>query len=374
MGPLSGPSSGVGQEAAHGAELAAAVVNLGGSAPVPLAGKGLPGLGGARIRIVRADTRGDAQQAVTQAINLASGQNVAGIISADSGADTAGASERTERIGVPFIGAVASTDFLTERGLEWFFRVAPTDSVFAQAGLDVLEQNSGNVRKLGIVHANDDASNEATTAFQRLAPQANDQVASTAPFASGSSPVQVRPALDKVRGAGPDAVIAVAAAQNDAKALLSGDQTADRQQSVSLATGVGFTTQTIRQAGGGSGVDLLHSTAWSLDFAVRNPAANGIADLYLKRFKTPMTDVAAETFTATLTLAQAIDAARSVDRSLIRTALLGLDVPGRDTIMPWGGIRFDQTGQNALAAVLVEQVTETAAHVVFPPELAAENA
>jgi branched-chain amino acid transport system substrate-binding protein len=371
LSPLTGPDGPAGQEAAHGAELAALVINPGGSAPVPLAGRGLPGLGGARIRIVQADTRGDPQRAVEQAISLASQQRVTGIVGADSSDSTAGASERTERIGVPFIGAVATADFLTERGLEWFFRVAPTDSMFAQAGLDVLQQSRRRgVRRLGILNAADNASNEAATAFRRLAGQANDQVASVANFASGSSPEQVLPSLSKVRGANPDAVIGVAARQNDARALLAADQSGG-VHSVSLTTGPGFTAQAIRQAV--SGADVLHSTAWSLDFASRNPAAKAIADLYLKRFKSPMTDVAAETFTATIALAQAIDAARSVNPALVRTALLGLDVPGNDTIMPWGGIRFDQTGQNALAAGLVEQVTPTAAHVVFPPELTAGN-
>jgi len=86
-----------------------------------------------------------------------------------------------------------------------------------------------------------------------------------------------------------------------------------------------------------------------------------------------MTEPAAETFTAVLTLAQAVDSARSLDAQPIRTALLGLNVPGRDTIMPWGGIRFDQTGQNVQAAALVERITPDVAHVVFPQELAADN-
>jgi branched-chain amino acid transport system substrate-binding protein len=98
-----------------------------------------------------------------------------------------------------------------------------------------------------------------------------------------------------------------------------------------------------------------------------------VASLYQRRFKAPMTEAAAETFTAVLTLAQAVDSARSLDAQAIRTAMLGLNVPGRDTIMPWGGIRFDQTGQNVQAAALVERITPNAARVVFPQELAGDN-
>lgn len=372
LAPLTGSNADLGQQALHGAELAAVVVNPGGSAPLPIAGRGLPGLGGAKIKIVEADTRGDPDQSATQGINLAN-QRVAGIVSADSGKDAAGASERTERIGVPFIGAVASADFLTERGLEWFFRVAPTDSMFSQAGLDVLEQRGGGiVRRIGIVHANDAASTEAATAFQNVAPQANDAIVADIGFNQGSTADGIRPKLDQVGAASPQATIAVAERSDDARAVLTADQS-DGQRSVSLTTGPGFTAQAIRQVTAASSASILHSTAWSLDFAARNPAASAVADLYQKRFKAPMTAVAAEAFTAIVTLAQAIDAAGSADPALVRTALLGLNVPGRDTIMPWGGIRFDQTGQNTLAAALVEQVTPTTAGVVFPPELAASK-
>jgi branched-chain amino acid transport system substrate-binding protein len=373
LGPLSDPGGGTGQEAARGAQLAAEIVNQTGSVPVPLAGAGLRGLGGAKIRIVQADTRGGPDQPVTQAIRLASQQGVAGIVSVDSATSTAVASERTERIGVPFMGAVATADFLTERGLDWFFRTTPTDSMLAQAGLGVLGQRESAVRKLGVVNANDDNSNEARIALQGLAAQAGASVLAPATFPSGAAAGQVRSAIDGVRAAHPDTVIAVAAEPGDARTLLTADVSTVGQRPVSLAMGAGFTVETIRQATKTTSTDLLHTTAWSQDFASRNPAANAVANLYQSRFNTPMTEAAAETFTATLTLAQAIDAARSVDPQRVRTALLGLDVPGRDTIMPWGGIRFDQTGENTLAAGLVEQVTATSTRVVFPRELAAAN-
>jgi branched-chain amino acid transport system substrate-binding protein len=380
LGQFSDPGGGAGQEAARGAQLAAEIVNQTRSVPVPLAGAGLPGLGGAKIRIVQADTRGGLNQPATQATRLAT-QGVAGIVSVDSATSTALASERTERIGVPFMGAVATADFLTERGLDWFFRTTPTDTMLAQAGLGVLGQQQSAARRLGVVRANDDNSNEAVVALQGLAAQAGASVLppgsggspAGAGFKSGSGADQVRPAIDRVRGGHPDTMIAVAANPGDARTLLSADVSAGGQRPVLLAMGPGFNVQTIRQAIGTAGTGLLHTTAWSQDFASRNPAASAVANLYQRRFNTPMTEAAAETFTATMTLAQAIDAARSVDAQRVRTALLSLDVPGRDTIMPWGGIRFDQTGENTLAAGLVEQVTATSARVVFPRELAPAN-
>ena len=95
-----------------------------------------------------------------------------------------------------------------------------------------------------------------------------------------------------------------------------------------------------------------------------------IMDRYEGRFSAAMSEEAAESFTAVLTLAAAIDAAGSVDPQRVRAALLGLDLPGRSTIMPWSGVRFDASHQNARAAGIVEQLFEGGFRVVFPRELA----
>jgi branched-chain amino acid transport system substrate-binding protein len=371
-------SPGTGLDAVRGAELAAVVVNENSPVPVPLARLGLPHLGGAKLRIIQADSSPtNSTDALLQPVLKATAlttQGVAGIVSADNATNTGLASERTERIGVPFIGAVATADFLTGRGLDWFFRATPTDGMLAQAALGWLDQRGAKpARRLGVVTANDAASNEALTALLSQASQAGDQVVpEAAAFASRSDANQVRPSLDKARGSNPDAVIGIAAQQGDARALLSADTEAGAGRSVTVGMGAGFTAQAIRQAGQTT-TDLGHTAVWSQDFAQRNQAANAAAQLYQQRYKTPMTETAAETFTATMLLAQAVDAAGSVGAQQVRTALLGLDVPGRDTIMPWGGIRFDQTGENTLAAGLVEQVTQSSVRVVFPRELAAAN-
>jgi branched-chain amino acid transport system substrate-binding protein len=246
--------------------------------------------------------------------------------------------------------------------------VTPTDRLVAEACLALIAQTGASTaNQIGIVHADDETSNDSATSVQGLASEAGDQVAAYSVFESGRDP---RSAVDHVHGAGPDAVIAVASQAGDARALITTGAVGGTRP-LSLAVGGGFTPRTVQQATGAAGVKVLHATAWSQDFAKRNLAASALANLYQQRFRAPVTEAAAETFTAVLTLAQAIDAARSLDPQPIRTALLGLNVPGRDTIMPWGGIRFDQTGQNVQAAGLVEEVTPDGTRVVFPRELAA---
>jgi branched-chain amino acid transport system substrate-binding protein len=69
-----------------------------------------------------------------------------------------------------------------------------------------------------------------------------------------------------------------------------------------------------------------------------------------------------------MTIGMAIEAADSTDPARVRAALARVDAGA--TIMPWRGVRFDSTGQNALAAGLVEQVAAGQYHVVYPADLA----
>ena len=57
----------------------------------------------------------------------------------------------------------------------------------------------------------------------------------------------------------------------------------------------------------------------------------------------------------------------------MRSALLSLNVPGEQTIMPWAGIQFDETHQNVLAQSLIEQYINKAIKIVYPSDAAAKG-
>jgi branched-chain amino acid transport system substrate-binding protein len=83
-----------------------------------------------------------------------------------------------------------------------------------------------------------------------------------------------------------------------------------------------------------------------------------------------LNDDAARAFTAVMTLAQAIDDAGSADPADIRSALANIDVPGRDTIMPWDGVKFDDSHQNTGARGVVEQIQKGRYRLVYPFDVA----
>jgi branched-chain amino acid transport system substrate-binding protein len=73
---------------------------------------------------------------------------------------------------------------------------------------------------------------------------------------------------------------------------------------------------------------------------------------------------------AAVQLAEAINRAGSTDPALIRGALLKTNIPEKDLIMPWDGVKFDpDTGQNVLGKGLIVQVHQGQYVTVWPEGL-----
>jgi branched-chain amino acid transport system substrate-binding protein len=375
LAPLSGANQAAGQDAVRGAQLAAALVN-GEEGPVPLLGvtnSGLRGLGGPKIAIVPADTGSDPLRSpargATQAANLVTQEGVVGLVGAYDAEVTATASQRTERLGVPFVNGDTSTGYLTERGLDWFFRTGPTDRMFGEAFFSTLRQEKVRPKRISILYTTDAPGEGLHRVLHNLAPEADYDEHGMVKFDPGKA--NLVPELQELRDKKqPDVLFLVTSTGSDAVRVLKTMGDIGYRPPEIFAFGGGFSEPQVLQAAGAAGDGLFYSSAWSREVAARNPSAKPIMDRYEGRFSAAMSEVAAGAFTAVLTLAAAIDAAGSVDPQRVRAALIGLDLPGRSTIMPWSGVRFDTSHQNARASGTVEQLVQGGFRVVFPRELA----
>jgi branched-chain amino acid transport system substrate-binding protein len=370
LAPRSGASGSAGSEAQRGAELAAELVN-GDQGPVPLVGigtGGLAGVGGAKLTIVGADTRSRTDVGAAEAARLVGEERVVGLVGAYDTEVTEVASQRSERLRIPFVNGDSPAGYLTERGLDWFFRTGPTDRMFGEAFFSALGQISGDAQKVAILFSNDRPGNVVADLTEELAKEGGFQLTAKIPWQPSTDPVA---AVQQLRAAPaqPDAVFVVASTPAAATKLIKAFPQARYTPPGILTFGAGFLQSDMLGAVGPDAEGLFASTAWSREVAGRNPIAKPVMELYEERFGHPMNEVAAGTFTAVLVLAEAIDNAGSVDPQRVRAALLNLDIPGREMIMPWSGVRFDAAHQNIAAAGVVEQRVEGLFRVVFPDEL-----
>lgn len=369
LAPLTGASSGAGRDAQRGAQLAADMVNnVNSLVPLPMAEEsGLTQLGNARIKIVTADTRSDPQRGADEASRLVADQGVVGLVGAYDPEVTLAASQRSERFPVPFVNGDSPMSFLTQRGLDWFFRTGPSARTAGEGFFSLLKTAQGTAAPptLAVLHSADKAGTDIATVINELAEEGGFGLVRQVEFPPDASDLRAK--VTSVQQDNPDVVILAPTAKT-APVLLKAFAAKQYRPKAIMTYGSDLLSDSVLKASGGTGVGLGRAVAWSYELASRNPAARELDKLYQNRYNTPMTEEAANSFTAVYTLALAINNAGATDGRRVRSALLSLDVRGQDTIMPWQGIRFDETHQNVKSAVAIEQFVDRTFHVVYPPD------
>src|SRR5690349_6055988 len=158
--PLSGNAASAGNYSKAAIELAVDLINKGNPdlKAVPLAdGKGLPGLGGAKIEVVFADNQGTPAAGQNQALRLITEEKVHALIGAYQSGITVTTSAIAERHGIPFLSGESVAANLTERGFKWFFRTTPVAADIAKiymAFLKELKSSGTKVDSIAIVNEN----------------------------------------------------------------------------------------------------------------------------------------------------------------------------------------------------------------------------
>jgi branched-chain amino acid transport system substrate-binding protein len=368
VGLVTSLSGADGRDAERGAQLAAYVVNtnLPGLALPMGPGQGLPRLGGARLVVVPDDTGGSPERAVTQAVRLVGTNGVDALVIADSAGVTAAVAQRTERLRVPSLDGHSSASFLNNLGLDFYFRTAPADRDLGASAFSLVRSRGDAVGRVAIIAASDETATTLVPALRDLAAEAGLQVVAAAEFTPGGDAAN---AARQVRTASPDAVLAIATSPGDAVKAVRAVQSRGPALPV-IGLGNGFLGNEVAAGVGAVGAGVFRVTPWSSDLAPRRSVTKAVAELYQQRFDSPMSEAAAGSFTAMLTLAAAINDAGAVASDKVRVALLGVRLPGARTIMPWDGVQFRENGQNSLASAAVEQLTGGTFKVVFPRELA----
>lgn len=381
--PETGPNATAGKEALHGAQLAVDVINgLNPSIPLPLAAEsGLPNLGGAKVSLVTVNAAPtdvtdpkngkDAQVTAGDAVNrLVATDGVQALIGAYDPQVTEYASQRSERYEIPFVNGDSPATFLTDAGRDWFFRIGPSWRTSGEAFFSLLKEKKAATGRIAVFYAEDKAGNDVLTTVRELA--AEGGTTSVQPFAFREDGSNIGDIVDKVKDYNPDALFLYV---TPATVGLTLQSFAARQYKpkAALSFAIGYLNAGNFAAASAAANGLLRSVSWSTETAARNPAAQAVAGLYQRRFNSPMTEAAASSFTAVMTVAQAANNAGSTDNQRIRSALLSLDLQGDETVMPWAGIQFDETHQNVLAQSLVEQYISGAFKIVYPSDSAAAN-
>ena len=128
------------------------------------------------------------------------------------------------------------------------------------------------------------------------------------------------------------------------------------------------------QGAGALAEGAMSRSSFAGDAEKLRPAVPIVNALYKAHNNKDMNDNTSREITALLVLADAINRAGSAKPEEIRKALVATNIPGSQTIMPWAGVKFDETGQNTLCNPVIQQVFDGVYKTVWPFDLAAKDA
>ena len=371
--PLTGNIASTGLDCRRGAELAVDIINGKYDLSLPLAkDAGLPNLGGAKIELVFADTKGDPKNGMSEAERLVTQEKVVAMIGAYQSSVTKTASQATERLKVPYVCSDSSSPTLTERGFKYFFRVSPHDSDFARDQfqfLKDLEKKTGQkVSAIALLYENTEFGANVGKAAAQYAKEFGYKVVADISYAANATDVTSEVgALIKAK---PD-VLMHASYITDA-ILFTKTFKEMNFAPKGIMTFAGYIEPGYLPAVKADGDYIIIRSTFALDLAKGKPLVGKVNELFKKKYGIDMSENAARSFAAPFVLADAINRAKSTKSEDIVTALLATNIPGDQMIYPWKGIKFDpKTHQNIYARGTLVQIQHEKYVTVWPFESAA---
>ena len=372
--PLTGNLASTGLDNKRGVELAVDIINGKYDLNLPLARtEGIPNLGGAKIEVVWADTKGEPKNGQAEAERVVTQDKVVGVIGAYQSAVTKTASQATERLRIPYVCSDSSSPTLTERGFKYFFRVSPHDGSFAHDQfkfLKDLEKRGQKVQTLALLYENTEFGSNVGKEEKKYAQEYGYTVVADISYTANATDVTSE--VGRLIQAKPD-VLMHASYITDA-ILFTKTFKEMGFSPKGMLTMAGYIEPGYLPAVKSDGNDIIVRSTFALDLAKAKPLVGKVNDLFHKKYGVDMSENAARSFTAPFVLADAINRARSTDPEAIVKALHETNIPGDQVIYPWKGIQFDpKTQQNIHAIGTLVQIQNQQYVTVWPFESAAKE-
>lgn len=371
--PLTGNAAPVGLDAKAAYEVAADIINS-THAPIPMVmgqGGGLARLGGAKIKLVFADSQNDPQKARAETERLITQEHAIAIIGSYTSATAATISQVTERYELPYMSADNSSPSLNQRGLKWFFRTSPHDEMFSQAMFrffqDVGEKTGRKVSSVSLFYEDSIFGADSSNVQRKIAGEQKIPVLADIKYRANSPSLSAE--AQRLKAANAD-VLMPSSYTSDSILILRAMNEIGYKPKAILAQAAGFQESAFVTGAGALAEGAMSRSSFALDAAKSRPAIPVVNALYKAHNNKDMNDNTSRDITALLVLADAINRAGSTKAEDIRVALTQTDIPGSQTIMPWAGVKFDATGQNINGTPVIQQLVGGAYRTIWPFDVA----
>ncbi len=387
--PLSGAQATIGRDLQRAAEVMAEVINNktpGVDLPMAQWG-GIPGLGGAKIKLIFADHRGEPDRGADLAKKLILDDKVAGLMGAYQSSVTKTVSAVAERYGVPMINDSSTSPDLTKRGFKWFWRATPHDEYFNRDLFEFLkgltEGKAKGVKAVpkkdlqNIAYACENTEWGAGVAKSLEAYAKEYGFTITKGILYNSNSPDLTSEARALVSAKPDAML-FAAYLSDSLLWVRTLKGMKAQTHLLWGQNAGFEMADFAKTLGPEINGILTRTVFIDKLTKVKKVAGQINDIYKKKYGDDLTGATARAVVGVQTWAYVLNKAASTEPKVIQKACNEVNIPANELVMPWAGVKFDSTGQNILGRGLIGQYQKTrdgkiSLEIVYPFDLATAN-
>ena len=368
--PLTGGAAAAGRELRAGAELAAQLCNEARSDIDMTMAKasGIQSMGGAKITLIFKDHEGNPTLGADLAKKLILDDKVDGILGCYFSSVTKTVSAVCEQYGVPMINGSSTSPGLTERGFKWFWRTTPHDRWFTKDLFELLVGLSeGKVRGVPAVDRkeinaissaceNSEWGSFVTQVIKELAPEYKFKLRKTLLYSDKSPDLSSEVRSLKASKAG---VLLFASYTSDAILMVKTLKTQKVQPKIIWGQDAGFDKPEFRSTLGDSIEGILTRSVFLPQVVQIKPLAGQVNNLYKAKTGNDLGGASARAFTGLQAWVHVLEKAGSADPAAIQTAANAIEIPGKELVVPWTGIKFANTGnemgQNVLGSGLIGQ-------------------
>ncbi len=274
------------------------------------------------------------------------------------------ATAAAERYGVPFLVADSVALNITQRGFKWVFRSGPIAPDFAKAYTGFLTEMKTSGRKIdsiALVNENTDYGTSVAASILEAAKNVGIPVAAQIPYNANSSDVSAQ--VLQLKDKKPDAVIFVSYTA-DTILYMKTLKSLDYLPPVIIGDDAGFSDPSFIPTVGDIAQGVMNRSAFDVGKTGSN--SDQVNALFKARTGRDLDDTSARWLQGFLVLAEAINRAGSTDAAKIQQALKATDLKPEQLMIGYGGVKFDETGQNTLASTYLVQLQGAAYKSVWP--------
>ena len=363
VSPMTGPAARFGAIQQSTLTLATEDVNNAG---------GIRSLGGAKIKLLFGDTRGEADMGVTETERLITRERVHALIGAFQSGVGLPSSAVAERYQVPWIN-FGTVDRITERGFKYVFRPHANDTFKAQALVNAImgvATKNGGITSGVILAENTEWGKSVADKQKRFLEKAGVEVKLMEhyPYAAPD----LTSMIVKARALKPDLVLANSYL-GDALLItrLMGEY--KFKPKVYAAGGGGHVQPDFLKGAAGLAEGLIAAVIWDQAIGLKRPWIKEINDRHVAKTGVPITEDAGSYYQCFQVLVDALERTKELDPKKIRDALAATDITDpnhKAMFVPCERLHFDETGQNPTATAVALQVQQGKLRLIYPEAVA----